>query len=226
VPDVGARLSRWLLRWLARTPDEGLERHGTAYGGWTIPCGLLEAGSIVYSGGVGEDTSFDLGVIETYGCTVWAFDPTPRAVEHAAGLDEPRLEFLPFGLWSEDSIQQFHAPPFAEWVSHSITNQHATAPSFDAECRSVPSLMAELGHEHLDLLKLDVEGAEYEVLRVVRDGSCRPRAICVELHRAGPLRRAREVWALVRAGYSLVAAEGWDLTFARRRRDDGSGGRA
>jgi FkbM family methyltransferase len=213
-PDPVELLERLVRRLSHRPPEQGgLERHGTAYGGWTIPCGLLGPDSIVYSGGLGEDASFDLSVIHGYGCTVWAFDPTPRAADYAATIQEGRFVFVPVGVWSEDSTQQFHAPPREEWVSHSIVNPHGTAPSFAARCRSVSSLMAELGHNRIDLLKLDIEGAEYEVLRSLLAGTVRPAVVCVELHRVEHLRRARVLLALRRAGYALIAVDGWNLTF-------------
>ena len=43
--------------------------------------------------------------------------------------------------------------------------------------------MAELGHDHLDLLKLDVEGAEYAVLDTLLDAGIRTSVLCVDLHR-------------------------------------------
>ena len=54
---------------------------GSIYGGWTI---CTEAGlgsdSVIYSVGVGEDISFDLDLIKTFGCQILAFDPTPRSI--------------------------------------------------------------------------------------------------------------------------------------------------
>ena len=40
-----------------------MERLGTKYGGWFVPVDMrLNESSIVYSGGVGEDMSFDLSL--------------------------------------------------------------------------------------------------------------------------------------------------------------------
>ena len=46
-------------------------------GGWWFAPQNLNADSIVYSLGVGDDIDFDLSVIEKYGVEVHAFDPTP-----------------------------------------------------------------------------------------------------------------------------------------------------
>jgi FkbM family methyltransferase len=189
-----------------------LERHGTDYGGWLVPTGLLAESSVVYSGGVGEDASFDLALIERYGCTVWAFDPTPRAADYAATIADRRFVFMPVGLWSSDSTQQFHAPERDEYVSHSIADLHGTGASFTARCRSVPSLASELGHGRIDLLKLDIEGAEHDVLPSLAAAGLAPSVICVELHDTGPLRRTRTLVRLLRSGYVVAGTDGWDIT--------------
>src|SRR5665213_4282517 len=55
---------------------------GSSYGGWAIPLSAsLGPLSTVYSFGVGLDISFDLALIETVGCTVHGFDPTPLSAE-------------------------------------------------------------------------------------------------------------------------------------------------
>ena len=56
---------------------------GTNYGGWCIPINTaLNENSIIYSGGVGEDISFDLQLQDKYGCNIVLIDPTKRALKH------------------------------------------------------------------------------------------------------------------------------------------------
>jgi len=60
-----------------------MEKLGTNYGGWYIPKNItLNADSIVYSGGVGEDISFDLLLSDKYDCNIVLIDPTKRAIKH------------------------------------------------------------------------------------------------------------------------------------------------
>jgi hypothetical protein len=71
---------------------------GSRYGGWAIPEGFLRADSIAYTVGVGEDISFDLALVNTYGCKVFAFDPTPIAVEFMRKSRLPvGMSFIPLG---------------------------------------------------------------------------------------------------------------------------------
>lgn len=207
------RIERLALACLVRRENMQTEWHGTAYGGWSIPAGLLDSRSIVYSGGVGEDASFDLSVIQRYGCTVYAFDPTPRSVTFAATIADARFKFVPVGLWSEDGEQPFRGPANPEHVSHTIA-PNSDAVAFTAQCRSIASLTRELGHDMIDLLKVDIEGAEHEVLPSMLDKGVRPRVVCVELH--GGLWRALSLTRSIRAaGYVPVAVDGWNVTFVR-----------
>ena len=61
------------------------ERHGGLDAGWFIPAGMFDAHSVVYSGGLGEDASFDLDLISRYSCQVWAFDPTTTLPSMSTG---------------------------------------------------------------------------------------------------------------------------------------------
>jgi FkbM family methyltransferase len=195
-----------------------LRRLGTAYGGRVIPSSLLEASSICYCAGVGEDISFDLALISEYGCEVFAFDPTPRAAqyvrEHAHNIAE--FHFVDVGLWSCDDNLKFYAPEDRRHVSHSVVNLHRTSRYFEAECRCVSSLMRDRGHQALDLLKLDVEGAEYAVLQSMIGDKVFPRVICVEFDQPVPVRRTLQmVRELRNVGYALVSIDVWNYTFVR-----------
>ena len=49
-----------------------MERLGTNYGGWYVPKNMeLNENSIIYSGGVGEDISFDIKIQEKYKCNIY-----------------------------------------------------------------------------------------------------------------------------------------------------------
>jgi FkbM family methyltransferase len=193
---------------------------GSSYGSWSIPAGTLRADSICYLAGVGEDASFDRGLIERYGCTVHAFDPTPEAARYAATLSmhEPDWHFWPVGLWREDTKLRFYKHPQPGFVSRSATNMHSTGAYVEAEVRAIGSLMAELGHTRVDLLKLSVEGAEYEILADVLAKRIPVGVLCVEFSQpAPPAPVLRQVQALLQAGYELLGAaltpSAWRLTF-------------
>lgn len=211
---------RLLRRRLKPVPRPDLEDLGDDNASWVVPTSRLSSSSICYCVGVGEDVSFDLALIEQFGCKVWAFDPTPRAIRFAEGhaAREERFHFLPVGLWSEDTTLRFYAPSNPAWVSHSAVNLQNTSEYFEAPCRSVASLMKELGHGRIDLLKMDVEGAEYEVLDGMMRDAVAPRILCVEFDQPMPTRRTIDmVSRLTDHGYLLTHIQGWNYTFVLDR---------
>jgi FkbM family methyltransferase len=203
-------------------PSDHLVRIGSDYGGRVIPDGLLDEASVCYSGGVGLDASFDLGLIERYGCRVHAFDPTPAAsayARHVATQDE-RFEFHPLALWSSDGELTLWAPEDRDpqqvenWSSAPDARNGQT---LSAPCRSLESLSRELGHSRIDLLKLDIEGAEYEVLASALDDGIEIGVICVEFHKTPSIRPMIEMTRTLEAtGFRAVALDGFDVTFSTR----------
>jgi FkbM family methyltransferase len=216
---------RVLLRHAAPPRTLGLQKIGTAYGGWVVPTALIKPDWVCYCGGVGEDISFDLGLIERFGCVVRAFDPTPRAITFVAqnAATEPKFDFHPVGLWSENTTLRFFAPRNPAHVSHSVVNLQRTREFFEAPCRTVGSIMEEVDDERIDLLKLDIEGAEHEVVRSMLASGIRPTVVCLEIDQ--PV-RVRTFWGTVRrirsAGYALVDVDSWNLSFLRKDALDGS----
>src|SRR5690606_25746429 len=87
VPQMGeAILQKFRTKWdeyrLQFNRDKSHHLHeklGTRYGGWYVPSDLLNAQSICYCIGAGEDISFDIELINRFDCHVYTFDPTPRA---------------------------------------------------------------------------------------------------------------------------------------------------
>jgi FkbM family methyltransferase len=166
---------------------------------------------------VGRDISFDLALINKFTCDVWAFDPTPSSIEWVGEQNTPSaFHFVPVGLWNENKSMRFFVPANSEHISHSIVNAQGTSEYFEGECRRLSSLMADLGHDRIDLLKLDIEGAEAAVLSDLLASQIRPSILCVEFDQPEIAWRTRNrVKTLLSAGYSLVHIEGWNFTFTR-----------
>jgi FkbM family methyltransferase len=207
--------SKRFARSLPLVACPNLVRLGSAYGGWTIPADLIRSDSVCYSGGIGTDVSFDLELIRRYRCAVHAFDPTPSSVDYVqtAGLPA-EFRFFPYALCRLDGERTFHFYN-ARDGSYSI-NLSRTGDSFVAQCRSVRSVMQEFGHARLDLLKLDIEGAEYEVIDSLLTDGIDVSVLCVEFHRTPLIRRmVRSARRLQEGGFVPVALSYFDVTFMK-----------
>jgi FkbM family methyltransferase len=185
-PIVG-RTFRKLTGRILHAPDVDVPREtiGTNYGSHTLLRDSLDARSIVYSFGVGEDASFDLGLIERYGCQVHAFDPTERSIAWArANVDHLLWKFHPVGIAATDGEAEFTSPADKTHVSFFRAPDENTRSheSVRLTVRSLPTIMRELAHERIDLLKMDIEGFEYEVLQSMLATAIRPAQIAVEFH--------------------------------------------
>ncbi|HEY6724319.1 MAG TPA: FkbM family methyltransferase [Polyangiaceae bacterium] len=198
---------------------------GSDYGSHCVYSGSLGPGSIVYSFGVGEDASFDVALIETFGAQVHAFDPTPRSIEWVkAQTLPPSFHFLPVGIAEFDGEGEFHPPTNPAHVSHSLLPRaSATGAPVKVEFRTLKTLMNDLGHARIDLLKLDIEGSEYAVLDQLLDQAIAVDQILVEYHHqfknVPPSRTRASVQRLRKAGYRVfyISATGREFSLVHER---------
>jgi FkbM family methyltransferase len=158
---------------------------GSEYGAWGVDLTLLDQDSIVYSIGVGEDVTFDMGLIEAINCDVYAFDPTPMAIDWIVRQPLPqKFHFHPIGVSSSDNEAEFQIPPKIGWHSFSISADPGAKQTGNVRCpvRRISTLMAQFGHDYLDLIKMDVEGFEYAVLADMIATGVRPKMLLIEFH--------------------------------------------
>jgi FkbM family methyltransferase len=213
--------SRWhiekhLLSLILRPDARGVP--ATQVADALLPVGWVTPQWICYCAGVGEDIRIERYLVADCGAQVWAFDPTPRAIRYMETLPHKLtgLHLVPVGLWREDTTLRFHAPANTAWVSHSVMEDLGGAGFFDAPCRSIPSLMRELGHDRIDLLKMNIEGAEHVVLEAAINAGIRPRVITLTYEGDDALLKAR-VWTrrLRNEGYRCLGRVAWFVTYVR-----------
>src|ERR1700737_666293 len=150
---------------------------------WCFCPGGLNASSTVYSCGVGEDISFDLELIHRFGVRVHAFDPTPRSIAWVQKQSLPtEFVFHKFGTADFDGRCKFVPPENPGHVSHTLLARKSPWPPVEVEVRRVRTMMDTLGHNHIDLLKMDIEGAEYGVLSDLLDCRIPVKQLLVEFH--------------------------------------------
>lgn len=182
-----------------------LKMLGTPYGGWVIPIHHLRNDFTCYCIGAGEDISFETTLAHNFNINVSIFDPTPRAKQHFNNLilntqngkkmspitgdkgyyeidsvNLNKLKFFPYGVWSKKEVKKFYAPSNPQYVSHSITSKLSDG-FFEAQCYTIKDLMEMFNDQHIDLLKMDIEGAENEVIENMFQDNIFPYMLCVEI---------------------------------------------
>jgi FkbM family methyltransferase len=161
-----------------------LSRIGSDYGAYFVDSSLIPPDSVVYSLGVGEDISFDLSLIEHYGCMIHAFDPTPKVKSWIGSQRLPaRFCFQEIGIADFDGETDFYLPPQPDFISHSLIRaRQYSAESIRVPVAKLSTVMKRFGHSRIDVLKMDIEGAEYAVLTDIMKDNIEVGQILVEFH--------------------------------------------
>jgi len=148
---------------------------------------------LVYDFGIREQPELGVRMAKDFGCEVHAFDPSPISsswwtrVQGEFSRDVPNYHFHAYGAggrdgdislyeynWGQVSMMQYPI-----YINHTTckddgvqTHCRIEAPSqkeFKLPVRTLMSVMQELGHKHLSVLKIDAEGAEYAFLEEAFD---------------------------------------------------------
>ncbi len=136
----------------ATTARVGRQEDG---GKWVCDPQQLPPGAVVYSFGVGDDASFDVDMAGLFGGQVYMFDPAPSVAVHfgQAGWD---------GAFGTGRVY-YQAMGVGETSSDTgLVLEKKTCP-----VRTVADLARSLQHSHVPIIKVDIEGGEYAVLKQV-----------------------------------------------------------
>jgi len=134
--------------------------HAVNVDGWN-------ADRVVYSFGVGKDLSFETDLITRTGCKVHVFDPDPDVESWVRSCDlPPELHFHRWGLADRDGTERFDLRVrMGWWRTAGGRPERRGLRSYRADVYCLETIQRKLGHPHLDLLRIDIGGHEYSVLR-------------------------------------------------------------
>jgi|GEM_PF-6999284 len=175
-------------------------RAGSTYGGWGYLPNLLTSDSIVYSVGLGGDMTWDSEIINRHGCKVFGFDNTPVHMQYWKSRLNTNMTSHREGKRMRTFIGNFvhieqlllekdgevelalpkgHSSSYALYSVDGFKNKT----SIVLPGKTLKGLMHMNHHQHIDMLKLDIEGSEFAVvdswLEVKLPPVCQ---ILIELH--------------------------------------------
>jgi len=165
---LGGEGSRFVREVLGRSAPHRVqvacrkELIGSGNDAWVICPEGLTSRNIVYSLGVGNEIVFDLALINRFGLEVFAFDPTPHSIAWVRAQKLPKqFHFIEYGIANFDGTAKFDNIAGVQWSMNTVS------PGSDAhncEVYRLQTMMKSLGHERIDLLKINIEGGEYAVI--------------------------------------------------------------
>ena len=157
------------------------------------------------------DGDWCIEVSRRYGAKIYAFEPDPtsfrRLKEHAA--DRPMIATFDFGLSNRD-----HEATFAlDGPGSAVSDKRGYFGSATVLLRDIAAVLDELALESIDLLKLNIEGGEYDVFdRLIETGWLpRVRIIAVQFHEWHPhaYRRRRAIRRALRRDHEELWCYPW-----------------
>ena len=183
--------------------------------GWDLVSELIKPDDVVYSFGICDDIDFELELIRSNMTTVFAFDPTPFSVDWIGQQDLPAaFHFYPWAASGTDG-EFFLYPRVNKKGEKSIgmytfhSHEESRNDGIRVKAYTVSSAAEKLNHQSIDVLKMDVEGAEYDVLDGLVKSELRPKMILVEFHHrfkgVGKQKTIDIVNALRSAGYLIAS---------------------
>ncbi len=158
--------------------------YGKQGANWTFCPDTINEHSVVYSLGVGYDVAFELDLINNLDVTVHAFDPTPKSIKWVKKQNLPKQFVLhEYGVANFDGKIKFHPPENPEHISATVVDRPATRDAaYKVDVKSLATIMNELNHKQIDLIKINIEGAEYLVIEDLIAKNIKPGQILVEFH--------------------------------------------
>ena len=131
--------------------------------------GRFSAGSVAIDVGTGFDPDFSKHLMINYGMECFAVDPT---LKHAAALrqletEQPLFHYLPLAVGPRNGTADFHESQVN--VSGSFLGQHRNimndpVKTYPVEMVTLAELLRRVARRPVGIVKLDLEGYEYEVL--------------------------------------------------------------
>ena len=149
----------------------------------------INGSSVIIDVGCGYLAELSTFFINTYGAKAFGVDPTFKHKNFLLEIENEtkgKFKHLDFAISSVEGKVMFYET--YEHESGSILEDHVnmlkdTIHSYEAETKNLKSLISFLGLSYVDYLKLDLEGAEYELLENVELSDLLPfNQIFVEFH--------------------------------------------
>lgn len=131
---------------------------------------------IVFSAGIFEDIEFEKFMISKFNATVYSFDPTPVSKEFIEGqveigvVDDKKLIHTMCGIESYNGTAEFNVTEDSEGgvgstaINRVDQNAKYYPRTIKVNMKTIKTLMNEKRIEHIDCMKLDIEGSEFAVI--------------------------------------------------------------
>lgn len=161
--------------------------------------------SVIIDVGCGHEAEFSRHLIEKHNLQAFGVDPTLKHIPFLKILEETtkgKFHHLALAVTQKDGFITFNESRQNE--SGSILTEHINIQndeiiSYNVESVNLRELVRRIGITPIDLIKLDLEGAEYELLNEISNEDINPfKQIFIEFHHHCTNHTTEETMLLVR----------------------------
>lgn len=129
-------------------------------------------------------------------------------------LSKSQLVLFKKALWHKETNLRFFSPPNIKHVSHSISNfqnnYRSDTPFIEVQSTTIQKIVDQNKMDHIELLKLDIEGAEIDVLNDLMVKNIFPNQIIVEYDELN-LKHTKNVISKIEKTHNLLIKNGYEL---------------
>lgn len=131
---------------------------------------------VVFSAGIFNDIEFEKFMIDKFSATVYSFDPTPFSKEFVDSqikngvVSKKKLIHTMCGIESYDGTTEFNVTPDDDGgvgstaIERVDENGKYYSRKIKVDMKTIKTLMKEKKIDHIDCMKLDIEGSEFAVI--------------------------------------------------------------
>lgn len=140
-------------------------------------------------------------------------------------IKKDQIKLIENALWNQSKKLKFYCPKNPNFISHSILNfqndYSDDSVAIDVDAINIKNLLNKIGLENknIDILKLDIEGAEHEVIYDLISNKIYPEQILVEfdelsMNTSRAIKRFKNTHKiLLENNYKLFAREVYDFSY-------------
>ena len=200
---------------------------GGRHAPYDVAIDVLPQHAILYSFGLGDEIEFEEEMMKRYGVEVWGYDPMPKSADFILNknLDNEQFHFYQKALTTNDGTGKCYLPMNESYISGSLRKdrvgwQQLSDKYISVETHSLQTIMKQNGHNHIDYLKLCVEGMEFEICDDILNNniSISQLAVCFcgKSTKGNYYREKELACKMIKSGYScLPYSHGAHVTFIK-----------
>jgi len=137
-------------------------------------------------------------------------------------VDTSKMIFLDYAVGNFDGEDKFYIPTNTKYVSHSLVKGMKSNNFINVKVRKLKTIMRENGHDHIDLLKMDIEGSECDVIDTMLQDDIRPKYMAIEFDLGWHGEKIKDterclasIDKIKKNGYSILHDNRPEITFIR-----------